>query len=242
VDTVIVHLAVRNETNLYVIEHEKRNNKKQRSIIYDAAAQRRAAPRRAPSFVSGGLLLSHLWRFGDAVLSEHRGSYKSVHEGWPGPCRPAHNTPKGVTDRKGPGRDVISCMVRLDHEYPEWQFGSRLSFRSRLGNVNTIKGIGMNQKVSGPAQFRYRHHWLDFGGRHGRLILPRCGAINKNKKNKSKSKKQKQSKAKQLNATNAIQHTRTTYHNDQRENREHRTDRSDEISEKKNKKKTIKIR
>jgi hypothetical protein len=96
VDTVIVHLAVRNETNLYVIEHEKRNNKKQRSIIYDAAAQRRAAPRRAPSFVSGGLLLSHLWRFGDAVLSEHRGSYKSVHEGWPGPCRPAHNTPKGV--------------------------------------------------------------------------------------------------------------------------------------------------
>jgi hypothetical protein len=45
--------------------------------------------------------------------------------------------------------------------------------------------------------------------------------LTKNKKKQKAKSKAKQSKAKQLNATNAIQHTRTTYHNDQRENREH---------------------
>jgi hypothetical protein len=62
----------------------------------------------------------------------------------------------------------------------------------------------MIQKVSGPMQLRYCHHWLDFGGGHDRLILPRCGAINKSKKSKSK-KQRKRSKA---NAITAIQHTR----------------------------------
>jgi hypothetical protein len=105
---------------------------------YDVNARRSYAP----SFVSClqlslgrvGLLLVRC--LGDAVSSE-QGAWIS---GNPGPCRPAHNTPKGVAERKGPGRTVISCMVRLDHEYPEWQFGSRLSFRSVLQKCHYQKG------------------------------------------------------------------------------------------------------
>jgi hypothetical protein len=150
---------------------------------------------RCSSAASCSLLGALVCCFGDAVLSD-QGLFNpySSNEMWQTMkktciplCRPAHSTPKGVAERKGPGR----CDQKLcKQEYPRLQIGSRLSLRSRLRKCQSQKGHRYDSKISRPNAILVSPTLARFRRGH-RLIYPiLVRATKQNKKAKSKQTKQ----------------------------------------------------